>query len=793
MKWLAEVLLLLAAPVNGIPAYGDDSGPSPLAVALLGDRTRVSTSIPLDPLSWTFIGPAPNVDHDPSTGYVENAGGRITGIAADPTDPNTIYIAAAGGGVWKSTPTKDGLAWIPLTDQQPLVPAAKRTQFMGAIALAAPSNPSVIYAGTGEANMGPSKANEFRFNIYAGHGILKSTDAGGSWILLTGNGDDGTLDNFEQRTFSRIVVDPNNPDIVYAAVGAVAINGLSGNTGIWKSTNGGTTWANTTAADISTTASYSDLVMDPVNPQTLYAAVGTPSGDDANGVYRTDDGGDHWIRRDSGFPPDVGRVALAISSSDSRTLYAAIANPSTQGLRGLRRTTNRGDSWAAVTAPEPLCPEGGMDHIYLGGAGDYHNTLAIDPSNRDGVFAGGLCLIARTAPTDPWFAVADGDLMGPHRDHHAMAFDATGRLLNGNDGGIWRLFDPDQDDPDERDPHLLHWKNLNVNLGITQFVGLALHPTDLGRAYGGTQDTGTQRFQDSLAWTRLLRGDGGATVVSVLNPDRVYQITRLNAFRSGCGDIGMDFVRRSDDGGEHWARKMNGISSCNANFYLPLILDPAHSVDDSDRLLLGTDQVFETTNNAENWSALGAFVFPAQIDALAAAASDGNWIYASAGGHLFRTQNRGSSWISIDVPGLNDHFAALLVNPVNRQIVYAVRDRFDGGHVFRSDNGGDIWNDISGDLPDLPVYTIALDRRFSPRRLYIGTDSGVFSSENGGRNWHPLQSNLPNVQVNQLVLNEDLGVLAAATHGRGVWELQVDRPPLTTAMTPKTRRPARRP
>jgi len=434
-----------------------------------------------------------------------------------------------------------------------------------------------------------------------------------------------------------------------------------------------------------------------------------------------------------------------------------------------------------------------MDHIYLGGAGDYHNTLAIDPSNRDGVFAGGLCLIARTAPTDPWFAVADGDRMGPHRDHHAMAFDATGRLLNGNDGGIWRLFDPDQDDPDERDPHLLHWKNLNVNLGITQFVGLALHPTDLGRAYGGTQDTGTQRFQDSLAWTRLLRGDGGATVVSVLNPDRVYQITRLNAFRSGCGDIGMDFVRRSDDGGEHWARKMNGISSCNANFYLPLILDPAHSVEDSDRLLLGTDQVFETTNNAENWSALGAFVFPAQIDALAAAASDGNRIYASAGGHLFRTQNRGSSWISIDVPGLNDHFAALLVNPVNRQIVYAVRDRFDGGHVFRSDNGGDIWNDISGDLPDLPVYTIALDRRFSPRRLYIGTDSGVFSSENGGRNWHPLQSNLPNVQVNQLVLNEDLGVLAAATHGRGVWELQVDRPPLTTAMTPKPRRPARRP
>src|SRR5262249_21192025 len=151
MKRLAEVLLFLAGPVNAIPPYGEDIGPLHLAVELLEDRRPLSTSILLDPLSWTFIGPAPNVDHDPSTGYVENASGGITGIAADPTDPNTLYIAAAGGGVWKSIPAKGGLTWIPLTDQQPVVPAAKRTQFMGAIALAQ-SDPNVIYAGTGEAN-----------------------------------------------------------------------------------------------------------------------------------------------------------------------------------------------------------------------------------------------------------------------------------------------------------------------------------------------------------------------------------------------------------------------------------------------------------------------------------------------------------------------------------------------------------------------------------------------------------------------------------------------------------------
>src|SRR5262249_20049513 len=163
-----------------------------------------------------------------------------------------------------------------------------------------------------------------------------------------------------------------------------------------------------------------------------------------------------------------------------------------------------------------------------------------------------------------------------------------------------------------------------------------------------------------------------------------------------------------------WAPKMTGITSTDANFYPPLVLDPAHS-GTADRLLLGTDRVYETTNNAQTWSALGSFVFPGHIDALAAAATSANWIYASAGGRLFRTENHGASWISIDIPGVTDHFAALLVNPVNRRIVYAVRDRFGGGHVWRSDDGGDSWKPISGDLPDLPTYTIALDRPHSPR------------------------------------------------------------------------------
>src|SRR5215471_12037642 len=194
--------------------------------------------------SWTELGPAPTVNG--STTYTEPASGRITGIAADPNDPLTIYIATAGGGVWKTI--DGGTSWTPLTDTQ-------GTLFMGAIAVA-PSDSNTIYAVTGEANSGPSKTKrEFRDNIYYGLGVLRSTNGGNTWTLV-GAG------QFSRRTISRIVVDPTSPDTVYVAVGALATNGLPGNTGIWKSTDGGTTWSNTTAS-ISTTAAFSDLVMDP--------------------------------------------------------------------------------------------------------------------------------------------------------------------------------------------------------------------------------------------------------------------------------------------------------------------------------------------------------------------------------------------------------------------------------------------------------------------------------------------------------------------------------------------------
>ncbi len=716
-------------------------------------RAQGPGSIPLNPVTWTPIGPAPTVNGP--TDYVEPASGRIAALAAHPTDPNVLYVAAAGGGVWKTT--DGGATWTPQTDTQ-------GTLFMGAIALA-PSNPDVVYAGTGEAHMGPSKARNSRTNIYYGRGVLKSTDGGNSWTLPG-----ATV--FNRRTISKIVVDPTDPDTVYVAVGALATNGLPGNTGIWKSTDGGLNWNNTTAG-ISTTAAFSDLMMDPSNRQTLYAAVGEPGvipARVANGVYKTTDGGANWSVAGD-FPTGaadelIGRIALALSPSAPQTLYATIARPGppnslTNSLYRILKTGDAGSTWASLPSPGSICLSEGSLINYLASSGDYHMTLAADPANADVVYAGGICMIRSTDGGSTWSAIAQGDTSGPHRDHHAIGFDASGSFLDGNDGGIWRLDDPGQ----------LVWANLNGNLQITQFVGIALHPTDPDIAYGGTQDTGTVKFQGNPQWSRLLRGDGGVDAVSVANPNRVYQVTRISSSSP-------NLFRRSLNGGLTWSIKVTGIGANDpANFYLPVVLVPAASDPNLDRLLLGTNRVYETTNSADNWSPLstpgvGGWTVSANIDSIAAAPSDADTIYASAGGHIFVTFDHGTSWQQRDVTGLaGPHFAALLADPTNNLIAYAVRDRFDGGHVFRTTDGGQNWSDISGDLPNLPANTIVLDPRTSPNILYVGTDSGVFSSTDLGAHWSVFGADLPNAQVVELKLNLNLNILAAGTHGRGVWEI----------------------
>ena len=291
-----------------------------LGVEMLEERYLLSTSVPVTS-NWTFMGPAPILNGQ--TPGAEPVTGRIAAIAAHPTDANTIYVAAAGGGVWKTT--DGGTSWTAKSDSQ-------ATLFMGALAVAR-SNPNIIYAGTGEtSNSGLS---------FYGRGVLKSVDGGNTWTLL-GNA------QFDRRTISAIVINPTNPNTVYAAVGANGINGVNGNTGVWKSTDGGVTWNNTTTA-ISATQDYSDLVMDPSDPNVLYTAVGTSVGNAANGVYKTTNGGTSWSVAGN-FPTgtNVGRTKIAISRTSPQTLYSSVVNPFTGALSQMLKTTDGGSNWSEI-------------------------------------------------------------------------------------------------------------------------------------------------------------------------------------------------------------------------------------------------------------------------------------------------------------------------------------------------------------------------------------------------------------------------------------------------------------
>jgi photosystem II stability/assembly factor-like uncharacterized protein len=671
--------------------------------------------------------------------------GRIPALAADPVDPNVIYVATAGGGVWKTD--TGGAHWTPLTDTQ-------STLYMGAIAVA-PSDRFTIYAGTGEANYGPSKIALRRENIFSGRGVLKSTDGGGTWSLLGS-------DVFYRRTISKIVIDPNDENTVYATVGIQAYDGLPGNTGVWKSIDGGQTWnlavnglPNYTANDPIT-----DLVMDPSNDQHLYVAVGNPNGSQANGVFQTFDGGDNWSPAGN-FPTGVtdtriGRITLAISSSSPGTLFAAVANTGANAsLKGMYKTTDGGTTWTLLTN----LPN------YMGPYGDYNTSLAIDPATPNTIYAGGQTTFLRsTDGGNTWFSI-DFGVDSPHADHHGIGFDAMGRLLESNDGGIWRL-----DSPTVR-----QWDDLNGDLMITQLSGIALDPSNADIAYAGAQDNYSEKFTDSLRWTALLGGDGGYTRVDPTHPQTVfvsYQFVQGGAF-----------LLRSTTGGSGLRAANTGINGSDpSNFYAPYVMDPSNS----NRLVLGTNRIYETTNQGNSWTPISTplangWTVRDPVDSVAAAAGDPNTVYATTAGHVWVTRDHGVHWMESDpiTPNANVRYRDIKVDANDPSTAYVVAANFSdvtgGGHVWMTSNGGQTWNDITGNLPDEPVWQVALEPAASPFGIYVGAEDGVYGTYDGGATWFAVGQGLPFVQVRQLEISDTLGILAAGTYGRGLWELSLNQ------------------
>ncbi|MEX2219010.1 MAG: GC-type dockerin domain-anchored protein [Phycisphaerales bacterium] len=707
-------------------------------------RSRGSLSLPAAALpclllsapaqTWTSLGPAP------TTGFA-GATGRVSALACHPTDPSLYYAAGADGGVWRTNDA--GLTWLPLTDHLP-------TTAIGALALD-PTNPAILYAGSGEANF----ANHSR----PGLGLFKSTDGGDTWTVLG-------AETFSGRCFSRIVINPQDPQTLYAAITqaggfpqrAAAKNhpGATGPRGVFRSTDGGHTWARlTTLPDLCAT----DLALNPQAPSTLYAAIGHIFGHADNGVYRSTDGGDTWARLAGSLPSPpttpLGRISLAIAPGDPARIAALLTRPaSASGGSGTflnaYLSLDTGQSWAAISPS-----------VDQSSYGWFLSTIAFHPTQPDMIFAGGLNLRRRNA-TAPhtWSTVTP-----PHVDQHAVAFDASGRLLAGCDGGVYRS--PDLG---------ASWVSLNTGLATIQFYpGLSTSPAPTSADFliGGTQDNGTsRRISSTLTWQHILGGDGGWTQLNPQNPQIVF------AEFQGTGNL-----YRSTSGGTGFTLSSSGLSGRNC-FLPPYLIDPAPPPNPQ-RMLYATERVFVSTNGGLNWSPLSADLTagaPAAIRALAIAPSSSAYVYAATNdGRVLSSTDGGATFtLRLTDAGTWPRVTReLTVDPLDPLTVYHAGWTYGPApRLRRSRDGGATWErlDAGGALPDIPINVVAIDPRPQLPTIFAGADDGVYRSINGGQTWKRYGDTLPRTSVTDLILEPTRppsGRLTAGTQGRGAWNTPI--------------------
>ncbi|HLW03664.1 MAG TPA: hypothetical protein VKT82_33770 [Ktedonobacterales bacterium] len=709
--------------------------------------------------TWTPLGPQP-IDTSACSTNCNNYGlnsGRITAMAVNPTNSNDLWAGAADGGVWHST--DGGAHWTPVSDSWP-------TLSIGSIAID-PHNANTIYVGTGEGNLNA--------DAFWGAGIFKSTDGGAHWTQLG-------FSHFGGLGISKIAVDPNNSSIVLAAAtfdGATTPPGGApgdfSNGGIWRSTDGGSTWTLVKSNTVVAADFGSDVVFDPAHAGVAFAGLANSFGFSTStytsiaGVYKSTNDGATWSLLSAGIPTgnNVERVSLGISH-DGQHLYAVLTDGGLGGAgsafgnllnSAIYVSTTNGSSWTAqnVSGVTGMVNDDGGQQWW------YDTYVAVDPTDATGntAYVGGVDVWQTTTGGTSWTNLTNAYTGGNvHPDQHALAFlsNSSSSYYIGNDGGVWSGTSGGA------------FTNLNGGgLDITQFYGGSVGETGSdAQLYGGAQDNGENQFPLSSAlngpatWTESFGGDGGDTVVDYTDNSVVYEEYVFGA------------ISKSTDGGATWNPATTGLAG-SANFIMPFIMSPNNHLE----LLAGTNAVYRTTNGASSWVAISPVLDNGtSISALAVAPGHDNVIYAGDNaGHIFVTTNGGTTWSKNVAPSgsTGGMVTGLAVDPTNPAIVYATFANFApnaGHHVFKSTNSGTSWTDISASLPNIPFESVLVSP-INASLVIAGSDAGIFASQNGGSTWARLGSGLPNVAVDQVFLDHNGTRVFVATHGRGMWVLPI--------------------
>ncbi len=703
----------------------------------------MTTQALMSRLQWRSVGP-----------YI---GGRVVTVTGVPGNPNLFYAGAVGGGVWKST--DEGVEWKNITDGKLPGPSSS----IGAVAVA-PSDPNTIYVGTGEADI--------RSDVIPGDGIFKSQDAGKSWQYA------GLRDT---HSTSAIVVDPKNPNVVYAASMGHVFK-ADPDRGVFKSTDGGKSWNKTLFVDDNTGAIC--LVMDPNHANVLYAAMwqaqrmpwGLISGGPGSGIYKSTDGGAHWsnLSHNQGLPQMVlGRVGLAVAPSNSNIVYAIIQ--AKEG--GVFRSDDAGATWKRVN-----------DEMKLRQRAFYYMTIYVDPKNPDMVYA---------PEVDALWVSRDGGktftkLRTPHGDNHVVWINSDDPkiLLEGNDGGATVSTDGGNT-----------WSTEH-NQPTGQFYHVNLDDQFPYHIYGAQQDEGSFEGPSAhsggliplSAWHSVAYGESTYSVPQPGSPNITYGSGYYSIF------VRYDRNTHQYESVSPWPHYQEGASAGELKYRFgwthPILFSPANPKE----LLTAAQYVFKSDDYGATWDRIspdltrnqpntelpsggpvdldqsGAEIYPL-ISALAVSPLDGKLMWAGSDDGLAHvTTDGGKNWQTVTPPGLPESWISCIEpSHSDKQTAYLTARRYMWDdfrpYVFRTTDLGQHWTAITTGLPD---DEFVFDLRQDPQDralLFLGTRSTVYFSLDGGTRWQPLTLNLPVAQVRDLAINPRQGQIVAATHGRAFWVL----------------------
>ena len=725
---------------------------------------QMAESSPYKDLEWQFVGPL-------------NVSGRCTDleVVAPKGENYTIYVASASGGVWKTE--NEGTSWEPVFDRS-------ASASIGDIALD-PSNPDVLWVGTGEANI-------FR-SSQAGSGIYKTTDQGKTWSHMG-------LEN--SLTISRIVVHPENSNVVWVAASG---NEWTPNKerGVFKTTDGGKIWKKVLYVNELTGAN--DLVIHPTNPDILYATTWQrirnkwndpriEPGYDGSGIWKTTNGGEDWSPVNNGLPEARyrGRTGIDIARSNPDVLYAFVDNyeitrkseddesdaygrPKEGVIKGavIFRTDNSGEKWTQVSGQTDKMKKYMERHSAT--YGWVFGQMRVDPNDENTIYTMGLALHVST----------DGGktfkrLRGMHADHHGLWIDPDNSdyLVNANDGGICVSYDKGA-----------NWRCFINELPLVQFFNIAVDTEEPFHVYGSIQDHGSRRGVVDLSRGRnnipavdfeyAPGGEGSNHAIDPRYPNIVYSAGFYGTlFRSDLTKERRERTRMIMPKTYENEPKLRG------QWLAPFIISPHNP----DIIYHGMQYLFRSLDQGSTWERISPDLtyndpeklgdIPYQtIFSISESPLKYGLIYAGTDdGRIHITKNGGKNWNEITSGLVNNKWISRVVASGNKMSrVYLTqngkRDDDFAPYVWKSEDYGNTWNNITANIPLGPVNVIREDPS-DEKVLYVGTDTGVYTSTDRGKSWS-VPGDLPTVYVQDLVIQPRDNILVIATHGRGIWAIDV--------------------